>query len=83
MYQKYQTIQLNGEYFDKEELKTFTTNSSQLPVWEKDIFDFIFEWLDENPTIQAKTSGTTGTPKTIFLEKNKMVNSALHTGRFF
>ena len=79
MHQKFQNIILNGKKFQPSELHNLT---STIP-WENDIYQFIKEWLDESPTIQAKTSGTTGTPKTIHLQKNKMVASALKTGAYF
>ena len=79
MYKKYQNIILNGKHFKPHELKINSSMSS----WEKDIYEFINEWLDEKSTIKAQTSGTTGTPKTIFLQKNKMIASALKTGEYF
>ncbi len=79
MYKKYRNIILNGKHFKPHELKI----NPSMPAWEKDIYQFINEWLDENPTIQAQTSGTTGTPKKILLQKNKMVASALKTGEYF
>ena len=50
---------------------------------ERDFGDFLLHWIDKEPTIQVKTSGSTGMPKKIVLEKQHMVNSALATGRFF
>jgi O-succinylbenzoic acid--CoA ligase len=50
---------------------------------EKDFGDFLLNWIDKEPTIQVKTSGSTGMPKMIVLEKQHMVNSALATGKFF
>jgi O-succinylbenzoic acid--CoA ligase len=79
MYQKFRNIILDGRKFEAEELQKMTSPLS----WENDIYEFIQEWLDEKSTIQAKTSGTTGTPKTILLQKNKMVASALKTGQYF
>ncbi|HFC00158.1 MAG TPA: hypothetical protein ENJ53_05080 [Phaeodactylibacter sp.] len=81
-YKKYQNIRLNGRFFKSSDLRAMASVST-MPLWKKDIFDFILEWLDEQPTIIAHTSGTTGTPKKIFLEKNKMIASALKTGAFF
>ena len=50
---------------------------------KKDFGDFLLNWIDKEPTIQVKTSGSTGIPKMIVLEKQHMVNSALATGKFF
>ena len=50
---------------------------------EKDFGDFLLNWIDKESTVQVKTSGSTGMPKMIVLEKQHMVNSALATGKFF
>lgn len=44
---------------------------------------FIKEWLNENPYIKVSTSGSTGSPKTIEVEKNQMLQSASATANFF
>lgn len=41
------------------------------------------DWLDDSETIQLMTSGTTGEPKLITLEKQAMVHSAIATANFF
>ena len=51
--------------------------------YEEDFGDFLLHWIDKEPTIQVKTSGSTGMPKMIVLDKQHMVNSALATGKFF
>ncbi len=51
--------------------------------YEKEIGDFILDWQDDNAFLLAKTSGSTGIPKTIKLSKQAMVNSAIATGDFF
>jgi len=51
--------------------------------YEEDFGDFLLHWINEEPTIQVKTSGSTGMPKKIVLEKLHMVDSALATGKFF
>lgn len=51
--------------------------------FEKEIGDFLQCWTDNNKTIDVKTSGSTGIPKTIVLKKEHMVNSALATGDYF
>ncbi len=52
-------------------------------AYERDFGDFLLNWIDKEPTIQVQTSGSTGLPKTIVLEKQHMVNSALATGKYF
>ena len=85
-FKKYQNLIFGGQKIHSSVLKSFSeeqTTSSDLPSWAKDIHIFILEWLNENTFIEAHTSGTTGTPKKIFLEKDKMVASALKTGAYF
>ena len=45
--------------------------------------EFMREWADGSPFILAKTSGSTGEPKTIRLLKTDMMSSAEATNRFF
>lgn len=79
MYKNYRNIILEGNKIEVKELQKMNSSLS----WKNDVHEFIREWLDENPTIKAQTSGTTGIPKTIRLQKNKMVASALKTGEYF
>lgn len=51
--------------------------------FEKKIGEFLLEWLDSNAYILVNTSGSTGIPKRIKIQKQHMINSALATGAFF
>jgi o-succinylbenzoate---CoA ligase len=51
--------------------------------FEKPVGDFILDWFDEKPYIDMLTSGSTGIPKTIRVQKQSMVNSAIATGNYF
>jgi len=51
--------------------------------FEKQIGEFLLDWIDDSESITVKTSGSTGTPKTIVLKKEHMINSALATGSYF
>ena len=51
--------------------------------FEKNIGEFLLDWIDDSPTISVQTSGSTGAPKTIVLKKVQMQNSALATGSYF
>lgn len=44
--------------------------------------EFLKEWRDDSPTVTVKTSGSTGIPKQIAVEKNRMVASARITCDF-
>lgn len=78
------SFKLNGSSFTKEELLSvgYSLIKEGQP-YEVPIGDFLLDWLGNNKTIQVKTSGSTGIPKTIALKKEHMVNSALATGKFF
>jgi O-succinylbenzoic acid--CoA ligase len=45
--------------------------------------EFLLEWFNKKSFITVTTSGTTGIPKKINLEKQAMINSALATAQFF
>ncbi len=75
-----------GKEYSKKELQSFIAskiNGLKLQVWEREIFEFIKEWLDDSLYIKANTSGTTGVPKLIKLSKQEMRESANSTVDFF
>src|SRR5690606_28561220 len=51
--------------------------------FEKSVGDFLLDWFDHRDHLELTTSGTTGAPKTIRINKQAMVNSAVATGKFF
>ena len=52
-------------------------------MYEKAMGDFILDWFDSKSYVELTTSGTTGSPKMVRIEKQAMVNSAIATGDFF
>jgi o-succinylbenzoate---CoA ligase len=50
---------------------------------EQAIGEFLLDWFDDKEYIEMKTSGTTGLPKKVQLQKRAMIHSALSTGDFF
>jgi o-succinylbenzoate---CoA ligase len=52
-------------------------------IYERILGDFLLDWLDDNDYVVVKTSGSTGQPKKIKLQKQAMVNSAIATGDYF
>jgi len=48
-----------------------------------DIDAFLSIWQDDSDLVKIKTSGSTGVPKEIELQKSAMLNSAKLTGQFF
>lgn len=52
-------------------------------IYEQAIGEFLLDWFDDKEYIEMTTSGTTGLPKLVRLEKQAMIQSALATGDFF
>lgn len=77
-------FKLNGFHFNNEELRevAYSLIKEGFP-YEQLFGEFLMDWLDTKTYVEVKTSGTTGTPKIIQLQKQQMMNSALATGSFF
>ncbi|MES2519223.1 MAG: AMP-binding protein [Bacteroidota bacterium] len=52
-------------------------------VYEQKVIDFCQKWLTGQLEFVLKTSGSTGEPKPIFLNRNQMIASAKLTGKTF
>lgn len=50
--------------------------------FDSQVLDFLREWFSDRDSVQVQTSGSTGVPKKLLVEKNKMVNSAKMTCSF-
>ncbi|MDB2606992.1 AMP-binding protein [Zobellia sp.] len=80
----HEQFKLNGNSYSIEEMKEVAYSLvKEGEDFEKEIGDFLIDWLDNKPTITVHTSGSTGNPKPILLKKEQMVNSAIATGDFF
>ncbi len=77
-------FKLNGFHLDREDLcRVAYSFIKEGEDFEKPVGDFILDWFDSKSYIEMQTSGTTGTPKIIRVDKQAMVESALATGDFF
>lgn len=77
-------FRLNGISYSRTDLEVLGYDLvKEGKPFEQKIGDFLLNWLDDKPTLEVKSSGSTGAPKLILLQKNQMVNSALATGAFF
>ncbi len=77
-------FKLNGFHLNREDLcRVAYSFIKEGAEHEKPVGDFILDWFDNRSYIIMSTSGTTGTPKDIKVDKQAMVNSALATGNFF
>ncbi len=76
--------QINKRTFSKEELLQWCWETSgEAEEWEADHCMFILQWFNEDDYIKVLTSGSTGAPKEIRLQKKQMAASAKMTSRFF
>ncbi|MCB0454947.1 MAG: AMP-binding protein [Aequorivita sp.] len=78
-------FKLNGESFSSAEALKEVANHivEKGKNDEPAIGKFILEWLDDNEFIIVKTSGSTGVPKEIKLQKKYVFNSADATVTYF
>ncbi len=77
-------FKLNGFHLNRNDLcRVAYSFIKEGEEFEKSAGDFILDWFDSKSYIEMNTSGTTGTPKLIRVDKQAMVNSALATGDFF
>lgn len=77
-------FKLNGFHLSKEDLcRVAYSFIKEGEEFEKPVGDFLLDWFDDKSYLELHTSGTTGTPKLIRLEKDAFVKSALATGDFF
>lgn len=52
-------------------------------AYERSMGEFFLDWFDHKDYVEMTTSGTTGLPKLVRLQKQAMIQSALATGDFF
>lgn len=86
MHKKDSIYYLSGKGFSKEALIRFCDNEladSQISTFKSELYLFIKEWFSSTKYIVAKTSGSTGIPKEIRLNKKHMTASAKVTISFF
>lgn len=77
-------FKFNGVHLDREQLCTVAYSFIKEGAdFQKALGDFLIDWFDDKTYIEMNTSGTTGAPKLIRVEKEAMVSSALSTGDFF
>lgn len=77
-------FKLNGFHLNREDLcRVAYSFIKEGEDFEKPVGDFLLDWFDSKNYIEMETSGTTGTPKTISVSKQAMVDSAIATGDFF
>ena len=77
-------FKLNGFHLTREDLCTFAYSFiKEGEDFEKPVGDFLLDWFDDKSYLEINTSGSTGIPKLIRVDKQAMVRSAIATGDFF
>ena len=77
-------FKLNGFHLNREDLcRVAYSFIKEGEEFEKPVGDFLLDWFDSKSYLEVHTSGSTGEPKLIKINKEAMVNSALATGDFF
>jgi O-succinylbenzoic acid--CoA ligase len=83
---KIDSLTIQNHTYDPQSLTEFCHSgirNDNTPLWEKEVYTFILQWLDDSDTIVQYSSGTTGKSKMIRLQKLAMLRSAESTCRFF
>lgn len=76
-------FKLNGACFSREKLCELAyCLIKEGEPYEIAIGDFLLDWLHTAATLIVTTSGTTGIPKSLVLQKKHMYHSAVATGSF-
>jgi len=77
-------FKINGFHLEREALFQLAYSFIKEGAhFEREFGEFLLDWIDDKDTIQLMTSGTTGEPKLITMQKQAMVNSAIATADFF
>ena len=87
-----QTITILGKTYTAEDARAISGKPSRLQIFFRKqegeesflahLTDFLAEWFNDSDTVKVHTSGSTGTPKELFVEKRRMMNSAMLTVSF-
>ena len=78
------TFLLNGVSYTKKSLKEQASlYVEEGEPYEEAVGTFLINWLDEKAYVLVNTSGSTGAPKPIKVQKAHMVHSALATAKHF
>lgn len=75
------TVTILSKKYTKQDLFTIANSKSYdatIP-WVDSFFSFIRQWFQDTPTILVQSSGSTGNPKIIELQKKDMIASAART----
>lgn len=74
-----QTITIKGILYSRDSILNIIEGEQP---FSNDLLSFLIEWFNDSPYIQVQTSGSTGVPKLIEVEKARMLQSAKMTCNF-
>lgn len=75
-----QTLMLEGQTLTASDIKSVVERGFDgLPPHLSDLYRFLDAWFDGDDYIDVQTSGSTGAPKLLKVQKRKMMNSAVMT----
>ena len=77
-----QNLLLEGTLYRYPEIKHLCLKHQNDDGFRGDLWRFLAEWFDEKDTVAGMTSGSTGAPKALPLEKSRMRHSARLTCSF-
>ena len=78
-------ITINGNRYSEEEMPYICKKLKDIygeNSFEVSVGEFLTEWFNGNHLLKVHTSGSTGTPKELWVEKERMINSARLTVSF-
>ncbi len=76
-------ISLNGRQVSIQEIRNNQVALDTLPPLERSTLEFIKGWISGQHEFSVKTSGSTGSPKTIRFSRSQMISSARRTIKYF
>ena len=82
----YHGLIINNHLYPIDNLKDYCDDmcsDNGVPEWQKKVYAFIHEWINEKDFINQSSSGTTGQQKEFRLPKKAMITSAEKTCQFF
>jgi o-succinylbenzoate---CoA ligase len=75
-------LHLNGTWLDRKSLLEQARERQadvHTPEWENAFWSFLLEWFNDKDVISVQTSGSTGIPKALEIQKHYFLNSARMT----
>lgn len=80
-YNEHDTLTINNQTLKGQDIVSYCEKDNLENVRQMGLF--MADWLNDKSFIEVRTSGSTGAPKTIAVEKNQMLQSAAMTAEFF